>query len=862
MASKKQNFEELIYRVNNLLKQEDAYPRYTQGILEGTNDYKISQVFAKKIFETDWIDVIEDCAMSLDNIVRNPRKFIVIEEDIVDISLARSISQESVKHLAQHTQYISSVTKDGMVIPSKILNTSKEESYEIYENRFVYTLILKVKDFINLRFDAIKAAIGQSGDIAVQIDSNFKVDGAKMRYKLDATAGIPLDKVVTGDTKLTNTERILRLQQIINGFLSSPFAKQMVHSARVRPPIQRTNVILKNPDFKKALVLWQYIETAEKMKYEIDTVTETSELSPSLAEKYRSLIFLNTILMESLAEQRDSGASLEEMLDKENKVADEYVTKNIDDYVPDDFPELKMELSEVRRIYYKIPNVKSLQSIEIEKINAALDRVIRQHRINNAKSEGALQKRLLKEQEQELAQARRLLKKEKLLEEKRKKEEEERTKREFLKAEEQRIKEEQERELAEKIAKETAERERIAKEEEIRLALELEAERQALIAKERQLAVDLIFRKQKATRDIIENEAMRLLGRDYQNRLYIAENASMRKRGAIFLAHYRRMRLVWDRMKLSMADNERAKVEAQFWSDFAFSDELVFGKNGGDEKEMADFEAYLVEEDKKIINPLELPKGVVPNITHEDMVTITEEENVNENILDEIIIESNVKDAAPIIVEGIEFNETEKSSVKEETETVDLSDPLFEVVDQTVKVPKKSTKKEKKPVKTEEIKVEPLIDNVIKFDETEAYEENQKDILFEISLDNPISYIESAMANTGQKFEMKHARPVEVDIFGEPVELDPDIIKEHNEKIKNKVKKPTDQDTSENNIQSEISNNSENTENASEALVEDGSTDNSDNNSADIFSEQLEKNNIETVSGLSVDDFIIEDNNK
>lgn len=850
MASKKQNFEELIYRVNNLLKQEDAYPRYTQGILEGTNDFKISQVFAKKIFETDWIDVIEDCAMSLDNIVRNPRKFIVIEEDIVDISLARSISQESVKHLAQHTQYISSVTKDGMVIPSKILNTSKEESYEIYENRFVYTLILKVRDFINLRFDAIKAAIGQSGDIGVKIDSNFKVDGAKMRYKLDATAGIPMDKVVTGDTKLSNTERILRLQQIINGFLASPFAKQMVHSARVRPPIQRTNVILKNPDFKKALVLWQYIETAEKMKYEIDTVTETSELSPSLAEKYRSLIFLNTILMESLAEQRDSGASLDEMLEKENKVADEYVTKSIDDYVPDDFPELKMELSEVRRIYYKIPNIKTLQSIEIEKINSALDRVIRQYRINNAKAEGALQKRLLKEQEKELAQARKLLKKEKLLEEKRKKEEEERQKREFLKAEETRIKEEQERELAEKIAKETAERERIAKEEEMRLALELEAERQALIAKERQLAVDLIFRKQKATRDIIENEAMRLLGRDYQNRLFIAETASMRKRGAIFLAHYRRMRLVWDRMKLSMADSERAKVEAQFWSDFAFSDELVFGKNGGDDNEMADFEAYLVEEDKKVINAPELPKGVVPKITHEDIVSITEEEEVNENILDDIIIESNVKEmSTDLDSDGIILNE-ESAIIKEEKETVELSDPLFEVVEQNISKPKKPAKKTKK-INVAEDKVEKVPeDNEVKFEDTNNSEEESKDILFEVSLDNPIGYIESAMSNTGQKFELKHAKPVEVDIFGEPVEIDPEEIKEHNEKIKNKSKKTTDQNES------------------NDIIITDDPESDSDESFADTNLEitdnaSYEEEQINNISEevLSADDFIIEDNN-
>ena len=135
-------YEETVYQIINLLKQGELYDGYVEHIDGGKSEYKISQVYTKKNYSTEWIDTLEDCIVALDTIVRNPRKFIVIEEDIVDISLARSISVESVKHLSQHTNLISSVTKDGMVIPSKILNTSKEESFEIYENRFIYTLLL------------------------------------------------------------------------------------------------------------------------------------------------------------------------------------------------------------------------------------------------------------------------------------------------------------------------------------------------------------------------------------------------------------------------------------------------------------------------------------------------------------------------------------------------------------------------------------------------------------------------------------------------------------------------------------------------------------------------------------------------
>lgn len=86
----KGRLEEYIYYITSLLKQEDFYDTYINGIKSGKSKYEMSQRFQKKRFDLDWVEQIEDCIISLDNIVRNPRKFIVVEEDIVDISLARN----------------------------------------------------------------------------------------------------------------------------------------------------------------------------------------------------------------------------------------------------------------------------------------------------------------------------------------------------------------------------------------------------------------------------------------------------------------------------------------------------------------------------------------------------------------------------------------------------------------------------------------------------------------------------------------------------------------------------------------------------------------------------------------------------
>ena len=398
MAEKKK-YEEYLYYLSTLLKQEDFYSTYSDYIAQGKNSFQISQRFQKQIFDESWIDTLEDCIVALDTIVRNPRKFIVVEEDIVDISLARSISVESVKHLAQHTNFISSVTKDGMVIPSKILNTSKEESYEIYENRFIYTLLLKTKDFISRRYNLIKQASLNSDQIVVNITSDFGLDKENsIKYTMSTTANMPVESVVGTAEDLTLIERVERINSIINSFLASPFAKEMVSCALVRPPITRTNVILKDPNFKKALVLWQFIESYNKVGFEVETVTETRDLSPTVAEKYRDLIYLNTLVVESMASRVEGGIIEEKELEKQKNLENEYLTKNIDDFVPDDFPQLHMDLHEIRRLYTTVPGDREIPQEDIRKMNAALDRVIRQYKINTAKEDSARQKMLLKQQ--------------------------------------------------------------------------------------------------------------------------------------------------------------------------------------------------------------------------------------------------------------------------------------------------------------------------------------------------------------------------------------------------------------------------------------------------------------------------------
>jgi len=87
---------------------------------------KIDTDVEKVTEDIEWIDIIEQTVPHIDAIFRNPNRFIVNEEDIVKIELARQVTVESVKHLAKHTNLIQDIEEDGSVRPSKILNINKK----------------------------------------------------------------------------------------------------------------------------------------------------------------------------------------------------------------------------------------------------------------------------------------------------------------------------------------------------------------------------------------------------------------------------------------------------------------------------------------------------------------------------------------------------------------------------------------------------------------------------------------------------------------------------------------------------------------------------------------------------------------
>lgn len=249
--------------------KNDSFMNHLNSTLQVKRDYELHE------YDYEWLEIIEDVLPYLDNILRNPKRFIVNEEEIVKVELSKKITVESVIHLTQHTNLIQDYNaKTGDVKPSKVLNINKEESLDTYENRFIFTLINNLRVFLDQRIESTGENSFYKDSRNLKYEGNSKVGTDEIKFTLTIDA---LDKNIkppeAGVSDLSYADRLKKIKQQLDGFMGSELMTTLakLHVEKVRSPIRKTNVILKNPNFRKAEELWNYIQTyVNKDKNEVD----------------------------------------------------------------------------------------------------------------------------------------------------------------------------------------------------------------------------------------------------------------------------------------------------------------------------------------------------------------------------------------------------------------------------------------------------------------------------------------------------------------------------------------------------------------------------------------------------------------
>ena len=350
----------------NITKLANLNSHKSKEFLERIDSKLMMDVTKNQIIENEaWLNMIEFTIPYIEKALIKQIKQIITEEEIIKIELIKKVTVESVKHLSKNVNFVDQFDqKSGEVIPKKILNAYKEETFMTYENRFLFTLIRLIEDFIFIREKAAQSDFkGKNSQRAVyQAQANLKKEKVKVNFEYHTD-------VTVGAQKTDSTaERIKKLKKSIK-MLKNTELYQILASKRVIPvkaPLKMTNVLLKNVNFQYAVKLWNYLSEEMEMKDKSEKLSKEYEekgLSKRLIDED---IFLMHLVFKNHENQEKKKGQLRDAIE------DKEVKKELTDSLLERIIELNPELTEKelqellgdKLIKMKNRNIVSLKPVE------------------------------------------------------------------------------------------------------------------------------------------------------------------------------------------------------------------------------------------------------------------------------------------------------------------------------------------------------------------------------------------------------------------------------------------------------------------------------------------------------------------
>ena len=358
----------------------DEFTNKTNSTLKVNIDKK------RKVKEFGWIEMMAFTIPYLDNILRKPNRFIVNEEEIVKIEQAKKVSVETIKHLSKNTNFIQTVDKEtGDVTPSKLLNVRKEETYNTYENRLVFTLIQNMNRFIKKKKENLTKIGPESENNTEEKDNKMleysatsTVEDEQIEVNLSLNSKLVPNSGKDTEELSTIIAQIDEIEKKIQGLQSTEVYKTLAkeHVLEVREPVKKTNVILKNVNFQYAMKLWDYLRD----NFE-DKDTSTEEQKDYMDNGNLKKMVDETFLLHYLTMKTLDNDDIEEKKDTK-----EEMQKNVVDQMIDKMLEINENLSEeqIKNLiaakyevikYKKLAVIQEIQKIFREHIKSYMKRI-------------------------------------------------------------------------------------------------------------------------------------------------------------------------------------------------------------------------------------------------------------------------------------------------------------------------------------------------------------------------------------------------------------------------------------------------------------------------------------------------------
>jgi len=287
----------------------------------------------------EWLDMLEFSIPHIEKALTKQIKNIVTEEEIIKIELIKKVTVESVKHLSKNVNFVDHIEpQSGDVIPKKILNAYKEETFLTYENKFLYSLIKLIEDFMYLRQKDQESEYKWKNQQKANYQAEVRLKKEKIKTNFEYITELSTDAKKNDDT----ADRIFEIKQSLK-MLKATELYQILDSKRfplIKGTLKMTNVLLKNVHFQYAVKLWNYLN--EQIEIKSKSIKMNKEYEDNGISK--SLVDENLFLMHLIFKNNDTEQKIKSQ--KKTAVEDKAMRKELTEAMIERIIELNPDLSD------------------------------------------------------------------------------------------------------------------------------------------------------------------------------------------------------------------------------------------------------------------------------------------------------------------------------------------------------------------------------------------------------------------------------------------------------------------------------------------------------------------------------------
>ncbi len=281
-----------LYRAIGGLKKELAENRplvaFASSVANAAEPDSVVVVHNVCHVEEDWIAAIERGLVFIGKALEEDRQFIRSNGDVQPIEKVRHISKESVVHLSRHSDLITREPKED-IIPDKLYTVERLSDYTVYENRFLYLLLTRIKDFVGYRQEAIARAFRTyRGEYTAK--KRVITGTRRFTYEftfVDEQEDAPSNSADEACQKCLS--RMEKIQQSVAFFLRTPIMTEVARVDKIKNKITKTNVLRMDKNFKETVALYEFLLAYGRDGYSVERVETKLAPVPEAAAKELAL---------------------------------------------------------------------------------------------------------------------------------------------------------------------------------------------------------------------------------------------------------------------------------------------------------------------------------------------------------------------------------------------------------------------------------------------------------------------------------------------------------------------------------------------------------------------------------------------